>query len=115
MTTPVYSIGVPIDWTNGTGAFSGTTVTLPANPQRVWFYVQNQDTTAVSVTYTTQKNSDATATTTKMYVTAAGSSGAAGGVEERHGFGLISGQIVVTGTNASKVAIMELVNSTSAD
>ena len=113
--TTTYLIGTPIDWTNGTGAMPASTVTLPANPQRVWFYVQNQDTTALSVTYTAQKASDGTATTVKFYVPVAASSGAAGGVEVRSGDGLLAGQIVVTGTSSSKVAIVELVNSTTAD
>ena len=108
-----YTYGTPIDWTNGTGAFSSTTITLPANPQRFWFFVQNQDTTAVTVSYTVQKQSDGSATTAKIYVAPGASSGSAGGIETRNSDGLIAGSIVITGTSGSKVAILEIVNSTT--
>lgn len=106
--TVAYQIGTPIDWTSGTGQFPvGGSITLPANPNRKWFYVQNQDTTDVSVQYVAQKASDGTTTTATFHLSVAASAGLAGGIEERT-HSVITGQIVVTGTSTKKVVIVDL-------
>lgn len=103
-----YVVGVPVDWTNGTGVFPSGTVTLPSNPKRRGFYVQNQDVGTIEVRYSAQKQSDATPSTVSIFLGSGGSSGSQGGVDEQFKF-YITGSISVIGTIGTKVAIAELV------
>lgn len=102
-----HTVGIPTDWTNGTGVFPAGTVTLPANPKRRGFYVQNQDVGTIEVRYTAQKQSDGTACTVSILLGSGGSTGSQGGSDEQFNFYIV-GQIDVIGSSGAKVAIADL-------
>ena len=109
MSTPTQ--GQPIDWTNGTGVFSGSgaqSITIPANTNRKWIKIQNQDVGLVTVAYASVEATDGVTPSTPVIVLAAASaSGGAGGTEERTLYSYVPlGAITVTGTGGQKVAIL---------
>jgi hypothetical protein len=102
--------GTPTDWTNGTGTFSSGTISIPANPARKVFYIQNQDAGTVTVTIAAVKASDGSATTASYLVASGGASGSQGGSDERSSFaGFVPlGAITITGTAGQKVCVLEI-------
>ena len=94
--------------TNGTGQMPASTVSIPADQQRRFLYVQNLDTTALSVTIATVKQSDGTTTTSTIPLAAAPSAGAAGGGVLRctlYDF-VFTGAVTVTGTSGKQAIIL---------
>jgi hypothetical protein len=105
--------GLPHDWTEGSGVFPGTGVITIPNPgaqglTREWLYVQNQDTTPVTVSITCALNDGSTTTFGKISLGAASIKGGQGGsYEQPHGRQAVSGPVVITGTAGNNVCVME--------
>ena len=101
--------GTPVDWTNGGGTLTGATTSIPLNNSREYFKAQNCDTTAMSVTVTTKKASDGTATTTviPLAVASAAGKGDGGVLEFKRDSYIPLGAIVVTGTSGKQAVVLE--------
>jgi len=99
---------VPTDWTNGAGTTSaGGTITVTAEPYRQGIYVQNLDTTALTIVLPAVKASDGTSTSGTISLAPAGSAGAAGGVFNSYVTGFFtSGPFTVVGTANKQCAVM---------
>ena len=103
-----FASGPATDWTNGTGVFpAGGVITVLANTERQWFYVQNRDLGEVTVAYATQYANGLGSSTEIISLNPASASGNGGGTEERGTLTFLpEGQIVITGTAGQKVAIL---------
>jgi hypothetical protein len=102
--------GLPIDWTKGTGVLpAGGIITIPANAQRKLLYVQNADTTALTVGLTgVSAADDTTVATPAIPLAAASAAGNAGGVFDRHFGNFVPlGPIVITGTAGKQLVAIE--------
>lgn len=102
--------GLPVDWTNGTGVLpAGGVITIPANKNRKWLYVQNLDITALTVGLASVEAIDfATASTPTVPLPAAATAGAAGGALDRTLTNFMPlGAITITGTAGKQVVALE--------
>src|SRR5258708_38718041 len=101
--------GLPIDWTTGTGVFpGGASIPVPANKDRKWLFVQNQDLGTVQIQLSSVKASDGTTATVTLYLAPGAASGSQGGANENTLFGFLPlGAVTVVGISGQKVAVLE--------
>lgn len=99
---------VPTDWTNGTGTTSaGGTLTVTAEPYRQGIFVQNLDTTALSIVIPATASTSGASSSATISLAVAGSAGAAGGVFNSYVSGfLTSGQFTVVGTANKQCTVL---------
>ena len=100
--------GTATDWTNGTGTFTAGTISLPADNDRQWLYVQNRDVGEVTIQYSGNYANGSSGVFSPIALNGASQSGYAGGSEEREAtvFMPARGAVTITGTAGQKITVL---------